>query len=399
MQKEKFFIALSYKIVQRSVIRADGTSTIMLRVIVNRRKKDFNLNVAWPQQFFAKAAGLVSPRDKTDLQEAANINLIINQATAKAHNIKMAAFAQHRQLTLEEFAREFEDYDSKENFIWYWRKRMNERLAIGSISKGSFKHHRVSLDTVLVEFVGSGSLNFNQVDLLFLQSYEAWLMKKYMYNTCVGHLKNMKTYLNLAKEDGYTFTNPFDKFKKLSYRDGFREALEKDELKKLILLLKKKLLPIQRSVLERFLFSCFTGIRISDSSRVTSAMIHSGVLSVKMKKGERYGKVVHIPLPGIALKLVEGRKGKLFGELADQTINDQLKILAGIAGIEKPLTYRVSRDTFGSQFIEMGGDPVTLKELMGHTSIATTMIYVKISERRKEMLMSNFDKFYGKKAR
>ena len=81
MQKEKFFIALSYKIVQRSVVRADGTSTIMLRVIVNRRKKDFNLNVAWPQEFFVKAAGLVSPRNKTDLQEANNINLIINQAT------------------------------------------------------------------------------------------------------------------------------------------------------------------------------------------------------------------------------------------------------------------------------------------------------------------------------
>ena len=68
-----------------------------------------------------------------------------------------------------------------------------------------------------------------------------------------------------------------------------------------------------------------------------------------------------------------------------------LKVLAHKAGISKKLTFHVSRDTFATLFIELGGDVATLKEILGHSDVKTTMIYVKMSEKRKELLMSKFD--------
>jgi len=396
MSRESFFIALTYKIVQRTVKRADGTATIQLRVIISRSKRDFNLNISWDPAFFDGKTGKALPRNKKDIEHD-TINTVISHALARAHHIRLSAFARGQSLTLDDFAREFEHYDSKDNLFWYWRQKMDRRKISGEISEGAYRHHQVTLEHVLQPYMNNRPLFFNEITPEFLHALETDLRKKYMYNTATGHLKNLKTYLNLARKDGYVFNDPFAHYRSLSFRDGYREALTRDELDTLIGMLAKPMLPTIRAVLERFLFSCYTGIRISDASRVTASMVHEGVLSLKMKKGERYGKVVHIPLPKVALDLIAGRTGKLFEPLADQTVNDILKIIAGIAGITKRLTYHVSRDTFGTMFIEMGGDVATLKELMGHTNVATTMIYVKISQKHKEQQMANFDKFFGAK--
>jgi hypothetical protein len=39
MQKEKFFTALTYKICLRKTLRADGANTILMRVIIDRKKR------------------------------------------------------------------------------------------------------------------------------------------------------------------------------------------------------------------------------------------------------------------------------------------------------------------------------------------------------------------------
>lgn len=397
MPKEQFFTPLTYKICLRTNQRADGSSTIMLRVTIARKKRDYNLNISWPISKFDMVAGKALPMDRHD-KDVETINQVIDSAKYRALHIKMSAFAKGKVLTQSEFEREFKKFESRESFLWFYRDKLDRRYRMDDISKGTFKHHQSTLDNNLMGFLNGRDLNFSEITVEFLQEFAAWLRKKYMYNTVVAHLKNVKTYLSVAVQEGIIAKSPFSDYKTNNFfREGFREALDANELATLIKMLKKKLQPVLRSVLERFLFSCFTGIRISDVSRLTSGMIRNGVMSVKMKKGERYGKVAQIPLPAIAADLVKGRNGRLFEPLADQTCNDMLKIIAGIANINKRLTFRVSRDTFATQFIEMGGDAVTLKELLGHSSIATTMIYVKITEKRKELLMGNFDKLFGPK--
>ena len=46
---------LSYSIcLADGFTKQDGTSPIRLRVITNRRKKEVNLNISWPKEYFDK---------------------------------------------------------------------------------------------------------------------------------------------------------------------------------------------------------------------------------------------------------------------------------------------------------------------------------------------------------
>jgi site-specific recombinase XerD len=64
-------------------------------------------------------------------------------------------------------------------------------------------------------------------------------------------------------------------------------------------------------------------------------------------------------------------------------MNKHLKDIARAVGIRKKLTFHISRHTFATRFLESGGAIEVLQQLLGHTDIATTMIYVTVSSRRK----------------
>jgi len=50
------------------------------------------------------------------------------------------------------------------------------------------------------------------------------------------------------------------------------------------------------------------------------------------------------------------------------------------------------RHTFATRFIESGGDLATLKDIMGHRDIRTTMRYVHVSQHHQFQAMEHFEK-------
>jgi len=397
MNKSEFNQGVSFKVFASDKVRANGTSTLYLRVTIERKKREFNLKQYWPLSYFDSKRELVLPRHAKDT-EAKNVNLIIEEAKGRSNRIKLRYFTDAKRLTLDLFAKEFENYDSRDNFLFYWEEKIKEVRTNGVISADTEVRHNTNLKRLTDFNAGEKFLSMSDLTPDLIHRYQDWLAKPkgdkpgLMYNTVTNALKCLQTYINHAITDGFKIPDPFEKIS-LKYNPGTREALSREELQALKKLYKdeERLEPRYREVLRKFLFSCYTGIRISDTSQVTRSMIKQGKLKVATKKGRRQGTVVEIPLPHYALSLVEGRKGLLFKPIADQDCNDYLKIIAARADIDKHLTFHVSRDTFATLFIEMGGDVHTLKELMGHHSIQTTMIYVKMSEKRKEILMDNFN--------
>ena len=384
---------LSYKICQAdAIIKQDGTSPIRLRVITNRVKKELNLNVSWPSTHFDKQNQRCLPRfvgDKADCEAA---NILIEDAKSKASRIVMRYYANDKSLDIETFAKEFQDYQSRENLLKFWETKTEQLFDDKIITYETAKRHRSSRKRVQT-YLNNNELLFTDLSLEFIQKYDHYLRKtkKYAHNTVCGFHKDLKTYINHAIDTGHRVVNPYFKFS-YSYRAGERAVLDQEELASLKKMVDTdRLTPTENEVLKSFLFSCYTGLRVSDNRLLHSDMITNGVMTVKTKKGAKFGKEVSIPLPDYAKKLIEGREGKIFSMYAEKTRNEVLKILAAKASIQKKLTFHVSRDTFGTLFIELGGDPATLKELMGHTNIAVTMIYVKISEQRKKTLMMNFN--------
>lgn len=72
-------------------------------------------------------------------------------------------------------------------------------------------------------------------------------------------------------------------------------------------------------------------------------------------------------------------------------MNDYLKELAAICGIEKTLTYHVARHSFASLITLEAGVPIeTISRMLGHSDISTTQVYARVSPKK---LFEDMDKF------
>lgn len=59
------------------------------------------------------------PRHVKD-KDVEQVNMVIDEARGRAHRIKLRYFTEERLLTLDQFAKEFETYESRDNFLQYW---------------------------------------------------------------------------------------------------------------------------------------------------------------------------------------------------------------------------------------------------------------------------------------
>jgi len=76
-----------------------------------------------------------------------------------------------------------------------------------------------------------------------------------------------------------------------------------------------------------------------------------------------------------------------------------IKEAAKASGIKKHVTSHVLRHTYATHLLEMGVDIMTLKELLGHSDIHTTMIYLHIAQLDKSRGFNPIDKLYRKTTR
>lgn len=56
----------------------------------------------------------------------------------------------------------------------------------------------------------------------------------------------------------------------------------------------------------------------------------------------------------------------------------------------------MSRHTFATMMLTLGADIYTTSKLLGHTDIATTEIYAKIIDKKKDEAVGLIDKFFDK---
>ena len=64
-------------------------------------------------------------------------------------------------------------------------------------------------------------------------------------------------------------------------------------------------------------------------------------------------------------------------------MNEYLKELATISGIQKNLSMHVARHTFATSITLSNGVPIeTVSKILGHTSLKTTQIYARIVDTK-----------------
>lgn len=383
---------VSFYIVLDSKGNKEGLHKVYVRFLQERKKKEHFLGIRWYADKFDRSNEQLLPRFEND-PDVLKHNLFLQEIKSRLNKISLAAYVKNKHVSIDEYISGITHYGSRSDLLLYMENTFREQYLKKIISYETHKKHK-SVHGKLKKFFG-GSLPMLYLDSKKIQELDAdYRSKGYKPNTITSLHKVFAKYIRMAIDDGLIEKDPYDKLK-YTYVPGERVVLKQDEVKKLYKAFDDQILDmIEHEVLRRFLFSCLTGLRISDTHRITSEHIQGDCIIFSPSKTRRTGKTVTIPLPAAAKKLIEGRKGKLFAPFADQSINRILKRIAKTCEVNERLSYHSARDTFGTIFIELGGDIKSLCDLMGHSSTKITEIYLKMADSRKVQLMNNFDKLF-----
>ena len=149
-----------------------------------------------------------------------------------------------------------------------------------------------------------------------------------------------------------------------------------------------------------FLFSCLTGIRKGDISRLTWSDVQTqGQFTRIIFRQEKTDNVEYLDINSQASALL-GERGlsdeKIFkGFTNPMTISKILTSWVKEAGIKKKITFHCARHTFAVMMLDLGTDIYTVSKLLGHKKLTTTQIYAKVLDKNKQQAVNKIPPILG----
>lgn len=196
---------------------------------------------------------------------------------------------------------------------------------------------------------------------------------------------NLGSVLNRAYREGLIPYNPMSKLEpaqKAQRQESSREYLTLEEVQLLAGF------PCRiPDVKGAFLFSCFTGLRLSDVMKLDWSMIvdaPGGGLQVQERQ-TKTGNIVYVPLSDNALVWLPERRaeGAVWNLPSERAVARNVVKWTKDAGLSKKVTFHVARHTYATLLLTYGADIYTVSSLLGHKSVSTTQIYAKVVDEKK----------------
>ena len=261
-------------------------------------------------------------------------------------------------------------------------------------------------------------LTFDFFDEKGLNDYVTYLRDvKEMRNSTIGkQLSFLKWFLRWAFKKGVHQNNAYDSYKpKLKSTQKKIIFLTWEELNKL----REFEIPAAKQALDRvrdvFLFQCFTGLRYSDVFNLRKSDIkgdHIEVTTVKTSDSLIIELNNHSKAILDKYKDVVFEDDKVLPVITNQKMNDYLKELAELAGIDEPVrqTYyrgneridevtpkyallgtHAGRRTFICNALALGIPPQVVMKWTGHSDYKAMKPYIDIADDIKANAMSKFN--------
>jgi integrase/recombinase XerD len=375
-----------------SYVNKDGLSPLYLRVFLLGKYCKINMKLSVERKYFDETKGLMIGGTKKK-----EINLQINEMIGRASDIILRYQVLKQNLTPDLFNREFSNPCAAIDFIEFMNQEIIERKA--ELTANTIKGHRSTMKKLQTY---RAKVLFVEIDELFLKGFQKFLKTKMENHTNTIHktFKDVRTYLNIAKSQGLIKENPLDvlKVKKENTYPVFLTIQERDilvELYKTNTLNNK-----HQNVLRWYLFSCFTGLRISDLRAITFQNLINDCLVFKpVKSKNTTNKQITVPVSPSATDFINDenkplRTGPIFDCYSDQKMNEYIKEIAEIAKIRKSISLHSARHTFATIFLQKvksSSGILILQKILGHSKLETTMMYLHMLDQDLRNAMGEFD--------
>lgn len=369
---------------RKDAIRKDGTCSIYLQIIIDRKKKVIPLNIAWPAELCSDTQSLCMTKEKGN-NEADDINIILRDSLAKGNEILRILRMSRQAITIDSFMSNWHNEFSRHSFTAYYEQKMKFRFQTGDISLITYKNYGVTLNW-LKEF--KKDIGFSDFNEKWAFKFDAFLAKKIKsrdgqtHNSRWGYHKNIKTMLNMARKfDKIPYTNPYEYFQMQANR-GTWGAINQADIQALYEYYRETKAEYELRALRRFFFAVATSLRVSDITRANKSWKEGQVLRFTAKKNEKKKpKRMEIPMSTLAMQVWDEAMakapshGRPFDNISEQYSNRILRKIGEKLGITTRLHHHVGRHSWTTNFLNNGGSIRTAQKILNHYSIKTTMIY------------------------
>lgn len=382
---------------------------VIIRVIHNRKVKEITVpdvsikEEHWDDQkeqikagrsdpFYARAAILNSQINKFRRKiEKAIDELHLSGDSFTVNDIYDKTFGKKKDLTQISFLKYCEEYVESNP----------DELAIGTL-----KYYRTTINNWRK---CHGQLKLKDITKDHIIKFRKFLKKEGLtVNSSYTRLKTVRKMVRKALKEEVLDNDPFIHIS-LKQEKGNREYLTMEEINRLIAVQPSS--SCESLTKDVFLFSCYTGLRFGDICRLKKKHFKSlgpGKLrlSIRMAKTR---ETISFNLPDKASRIVdkykpEAQEEYLFPFLrnlrndsersiaskissANATTNRYIKDLVERAKIKKHISCHCGRHSFSVNSLAMGADIYVLSKILGHSSVATTEIYAKVVDARKDELI------------
>lgn len=234
-------------------------------------------------------------------------------------------------------------------------------------------------------------LEFRELNYEFIIDYNFYLrtVRGCNNNTALKYIANFKKIVLRAVAKEIIPADPFKLFKGKKTKPN-KKPLTSEELS----VLEKKVFTTERLSVVRdiFVFQCYTGLAYIDVYQLKHSEIQTGIdgnLWI-MKKRQKTFSESNIPLLPKAIEIMERYKddplcmerGTVLPVRTNQKMNEYLKEIADLCGINSSLNMHKARRTFGSTVTLNNGVPINVvKEMLGNQSVKQTEEYALTEQK------------------
>ncbi len=390
MKVEKFKVLLYLK---RSGLDKSGKAPIMGRITVNRTMAQFSSKLSCSPELWNPRESRLNGKSK----EAVEIN-------AKIDKLLLAISSAFDSLLERKI--DFEASDVKDAFqgsvetqmtllkrLDIHIEDMQSRIGIdvAKSSMSTYIYTRRYLGEYIKKRFKVDDLAFGQLNEQIPYEFQEYVLKDkgLAVDTARHYLAILKKICRLAFKEGHSEKRSFVNFKLPKENRKAPRALSREDFEKI----RDLEIPASRVThniaRDLFLFACYTGVPYADAVSITNDNIYTddnGALWLKYmrKKNDHLGRVKLLPE---AIALIEKYRStdrkELFPMIHHPNLRRHMKGLRDLAGIKSDLVYHMGRHTFGSLITLEAGVPIeTISKMLGHTNLATTQLYAKVTPKK-----------------
>lgn len=406
MQQRKSTFSILFFIKRKKLLK-NGDAPVYIRVTVDGRFLEASLKRGVNPKTWNEKKQRSTGRDRLSLE----LNNYLDDTLAKILKIHQR-FADEKKIInpktiLDEWAGRIEKPKMLCEEFRADNAKYRQRLEIGDVVLNTVLRNERA-ERYIGEFIhkrfNADDIPFDAIDNAFVRDFHLFLRvdKKQEQNTANKYCKILKRIVTLALDNKWMEVNPFQGVR-FQAKATNRQFLTEKELSTIM----NKTFTLDRLNVVRdiFVFCALTGLSFSDVEGLKPEHVSvddDGNYWIH-KARQKTKNVCSIPYLESARAIAEKYKGHplcekrgvLLPVISNQRMNSYLGEIAGICGINKPLTMHIARHSFACLALANGVSMEIIARMLGHSDIRTTKIYAKVIDKSIAEQMSRLSAKFG----